>query len=150
MDINIHKDNKSFIIKEVIKSHDDSIHVKNDTDQKYICGLVAHLLYQSNAFNENSKFLKSTMKTSNLSDIDRNTDYNENFIKQMRFIPNNKELVLINNKNQIIINSIDMDSIVSNSNEKSIRDNNYCYKESEVETSKMIFEENNHIYEVEM
>jgi len=126
--------NKSFLEKEEIINHKGSN------------SLFPNFLYQSNPFNDNLNF-KDNNTNKQFSKIKMR--YNDNYIKQIKFLPNNKELVLITNKNQIIINSIEVQKILSYSKEENFEKKS-LEKESVYEKSEIIFQENNHIYDIEM
>jgi len=122
----------------------------NYEDSKCRYALIPQSIFQSKPINKNIKGLQRDLKTNNNKiNLDKVT-YNENFIKQIRFVPNNKELILVTNKNQIVSNYIDMDRILTVSNDEYILENNNDYEEIQIQRSNILYQENNYIYDIEM
>ncbi len=135
---------------EIIENLTNDYNIENNQNSNinttYPCKLIPHLLYQSNSTNKNYDI--NLQRKSNINK-ETNLTYNENFIKFMRFVPNNKELILITNRNKIFLSNLNIENnsqFNNNSNyEISYKDIDYMAEESQ-----MIFEENNHIYDLEM
>lgn len=132
---------------------DNKIDTEKNKNNEFLYSLIPQIIYQSNPINANCEvsdgnIVHSIKEKSYTKDF--RALYNENFIKQIKFVPNNKDLVLITNKNDIMIKSIDLNRLLSLSNEKNsteIRSDNH---DDELEFSNLIFKENNHIYDFEM
>jgi hypothetical protein len=83
-------------------------------------------------------------------------DYNDNFIKQTKFIGNNSELISITNHNEIYLNKIKIpeDNHINKINNIDI-DRDIDTEENEINqnydfSSDLIFKENNAIYDIDM
>lgn len=133
------KEKEDILPNHDIDKNNNYIEIKNPIYIKKT--LNPYCLYQGNPIN-------LELKTKENINTEIDTKYNDNFIKKLKFIPNDKDLVYITNSNQIFLTKFDFQEYKFNvMNVNNHNSTNYNIKEIE---SIILYKETNHIYDFEM